>query len=212
MKRWFSPGAAAAASRARLRSGVRRVIEGSLALGGPGAQVQADESLLGVAQVADDAAQGLRQAAHQRRDRDDLIPDGELRLLQEVDDLDAVATGEVLLADPLEVGEGGDGPGRLAGDVEPQLPGLLLDLGFRGLLVSRRGGFAHAWCSSCGLLRGRGVTVLATFAPSSDFRLIPMRTRSMRVTSAAVFSSPMRRCSSCDSASNSLRSARMRAS
>ena len=65
---------------------------------------------------------GVGQLAHQRRDRQDLVAARELRVLEQVDDLDPVLALEVLLADPLQVREGRHAPGGLAGDVEAQLP------------------------------------------------------------------------------------------
>ena len=48
---------------------------------------------------------GDGQPAHERGNGDDLVAGGQLRVLEQVDDLDLVARIEVLLAEPHEVGE-----------------------------------------------------------------------------------------------------------
>src|SRR5687767_703430 len=53
-------------------------------------QVEADEHSLLVREVTDDLAERLRHTAHERRDREDLIVARELRVLEEVYDLDAI--------------------------------------------------------------------------------------------------------------------------
>src|ERR1035437_7034386 len=58
-----------------------------------GSYLQADEHRVGVRQIPDDLAHRLGQAAHQRRDRDDLIAPREPRVLHQVDQLDVVAPG-----------------------------------------------------------------------------------------------------------------------
>ena len=70
-----------------------------------GPDVQADEHSLGVREVPDDPAHRLGQPPNQRRYGEDLIAGSELRVLDQVDDLDPVAAGQVLLADLLEIGE-----------------------------------------------------------------------------------------------------------
>src|SRR5262245_7505157 len=98
-----------------------------------GPDVQAHEHAVGVREVADDPPNWLRQAPHEGRHREDLIARGELRVLDQVDDLDPVLAGHVLLAELLEVGERLDRLGRLPGDVEPQ------DLDLMTRLAGRRG-------------------------------------------------------------------------
>ena len=68
--------------------------------------------------------QGLRELPHQRRDGHDLIALGQLRVHEQIDHLDAVATRHVLFAQLAEVGEGGHGLGCAPGDIEAQLPYL----------------------------------------------------------------------------------------
>jgi hypothetical protein len=87
--------------------------------------LEPDQHALGVRQGADDLADRLGEPADQRRDGDDLIGAGEGRLLEQVDHFDGVPSGEVLLADPLEVRQGGDRLGRLARHVEPQRDDLV---------------------------------------------------------------------------------------
>ena len=85
-------------------------------------EVEADQHAFLVGQVADDLLHRRRQMADQRRHRDDLIAARQLRLLQQVDDFDAVAPGEMLLADRLEIPQRRGRAGALPGDVEPQDP------------------------------------------------------------------------------------------
>src|SRR4051812_45269813 len=90
------------------------------------AEVEADEHALGVRQVADDLPHRFGQAPLERRDGDDLLATRQLWPLEEIDDLDAVLPGQMLLADPPEIGEGGNRPWGLAGHVQPQLPNLVV--------------------------------------------------------------------------------------
>ena len=53
-------------------------------------------------------------------------------VLDQVNDLDVVFAGQVVLADALEVGKGGNGFRGLTGDVEPKLPELGVGFGFGG--------------------------------------------------------------------------------
>src|SRR5262249_32237605 len=85
-------------------------------------QLQSDQRALGVGQVADDLAHRVGKLAHQRRDGDDLVVLGEARVLEQVDHLDLVAPGEVLLAHLLQVLDRGERLRRLACGVEAQLP------------------------------------------------------------------------------------------
>jgi hypothetical protein len=55
--------------------------------------VQANQQLLHVRDVSDDAFERLGQAPHERRNRDNLISGREARMLQQVDDLDFVVPG-----------------------------------------------------------------------------------------------------------------------
>jgi len=68
-----------------------------------GSDVQPDEDTLGVREVSDDPAHRLGQTADERRHGEDLIARGELGILDQVDDLDPVPPGQVLLADLLEI-------------------------------------------------------------------------------------------------------------
>src|SRR2546429_3635270 len=51
-----------------------------------------------IREVTDDLADRRRQRTHQRRDHDDVVPARQVRFVEEVDDLDAVAAGEVAVA------------------------------------------------------------------------------------------------------------------
>ena len=80
-----------------------------------------------------------------------------------------VAPGEVLLAEPLEVGQGGDRLRRLAGHVEPQLPRPRPRSGARRRRLRPRLGrdvFMCASSASCGRLRARPLVGLAAARPS----------------------------------------------
>ena len=66
-------------------------------------QVESDEHPFLVRQIADDLLHRRRQVANQRRQRHDLIAARELRLLQQIDDFDPVASGQMLFADRLEI-------------------------------------------------------------------------------------------------------------
>src|SRR5262245_11256429 len=70
-----------------------------------GSNIEADENAIGVREIADDLAHGLGEPAHERRHREDLIPGRELRVLDQIDDLDPVPPGQMLLADPLQIRE-----------------------------------------------------------------------------------------------------------
>src|SRR5262245_15241464 len=88
------------------------------------AQVQSDEDAFGVREVADDLAHRFGQPALEGRDGDDLLPAGQLWALEQVDDLNRVLAGEVLLADPPQVRQRRHRAGRLTGHVQAQLPRL----------------------------------------------------------------------------------------
>src|SRR5690349_14262525 len=94
--------------------------------------VEADQDALLAGEVADDLADRLGELAHERRHGEDLVAGGELGVDQQVDHLDLVAAGEVLLAHPLQIGERGDRLARRARDVEAQLPLRLRRLGRPG--------------------------------------------------------------------------------
>src|SRR5581483_6635522 len=91
----------------------------------PGANVEAHEHFFRVREVADDLFDRLRQVSHERRDRENLIAAPELRIFQQVDDVDAVFTVEIFGANLLQIGERSERLRRLPGDIEPQLPYLV---------------------------------------------------------------------------------------
>jgi len=86
--------------------------------------VKADNYPFFVGQVADDFLDRFRKPAHQRRHDQNLVTGGELRVLDQVDDFNAVLTIEEALADALEVGESRERFWGLASNIESQ---LLLD-------------------------------------------------------------------------------------
>src|SRR3954470_15226671 len=99
-------------------------------------ELQADQRLLPVGEVADDLPQRARQLLHQRRAGDDLVLLRKARVGHQIDDLYLVLTVQVLFAKALEVGERGERLGRLPRGIEAQFPDLF-GLGAEG------GGFAH---------------------------------------------------------------------
>lgn len=71
-----------------------------------GAEVQTHQDPLGIGEVTQNFAHGLRQLAHQSGYGEDLISFGQRRIFEEVNDLNGVfSPGEVLLAEFFEVGE-----------------------------------------------------------------------------------------------------------
>lgn len=95
-------------------------------IGGP--QIQADEHALGIGQIADDLAHRCGKFAHQGWDCQDLIALRQLRMFEQIDDLDLILAGQVLVAKFFEIGEGGQALGRLPGNIEAQLPDFTLGL------------------------------------------------------------------------------------
>lgn len=82
--------------------------------------LEPEQNLVLVRQISDHAPQRRREPLDQRRRRQYPVVLGCLRLFQNVDDLKLVSAAQVLLADPPQVGDGGFGLRRLAGDVELQ--------------------------------------------------------------------------------------------
>ena len=87
-------------------------------------EIQPDEHAVRVREVADDLLDRFRQPSHERGHGQDLVAARELRVFQEIDDLDLVAAQQMLLADLLQILEGQNRLRRLSGDVEPELVGL----------------------------------------------------------------------------------------
>src|SRR5580704_2278768 len=85
-------------------------------------KVEADEDPLGVGQVTDDLADRRRQFPHESWNGQNLIALRELRIFHQINDFDAVAAGEMLFAELLEIAKGGDRFEGRPGDVEPQIP------------------------------------------------------------------------------------------
>jgi hypothetical protein len=70
------------------------------------AQIQADENAFGVREIPDDLLDRFGKTPDERRDRQDLIALGQLRVLQEIDDLDLIVPVQMFLANLLQVSEG----------------------------------------------------------------------------------------------------------
>src|SRR4051794_2233765 len=118
-------------NRARSRSFSSRSRSASVGIGGcsvlmetalnaaaRGAEVEADQHALGVRQIADDLTQRFGELPDQGRDRQDLVVSSQARVLEQVDDVDVVSPGEVLLAKLVQVANRGHALDGLAGNVE----------------------------------------------------------------------------------------------
>src|SRR5208337_11933 len=118
--------------------------------------VEADQDSFRVREVADDPPQGRRELLDQGGDGHDLVGAGQLGGLHEVDHLDGVAPLDVLLANPPEVVDRRQRPGRLAGHVEAKLyafarhPGRAIRL-LDGLLIPFHGWTVLPWLTSARL-------------------------------------------------------------
>src|SRR5688572_13805873 len=151
------------------------------------AQLQSYQRALGVGQVADDFAHRRGQLAHQGRDGDNLVVLGEPRIDQQVDDLDRITAGEVLVAQALQVAQRGERLGRLPGGVEPQLPlvGFLLcfahlrfpeaRLSVCGSLSRRLAASVRCSCRAC----SRSASCLSMVSASSSAALNSVRRASI---------------------------------
>ena len=94
----------ARAARAKLPRRRRRLIGISSLLAHP--QIQPDENAFGVREIPDDLLDRFGETPVERRDRQDLIALGQLRVLQEIDDLDLIVPVQMFLTDLLQVSEG----------------------------------------------------------------------------------------------------------
>jgi hypothetical protein len=82
------------------------------------AELETEQHLLLVGEVADDLTQRWRQLLDQSGRREDLVVLGELRMLEDVDDLELILALQLLLADATQVGDRRLRAGRRSGDVE----------------------------------------------------------------------------------------------
>ena len=69
-------------------------------------KIEASQDAPGVGQVADDFSNGRGPFPYDCRHGDDLVVARDLRILDQIDDLDMVVSGEMFFADPLEIAEG----------------------------------------------------------------------------------------------------------
>src|SRR4051794_29770785 len=92
------------------------------ARGGQWPQLQADEGELSVGQVTDDLTDRIGQIAYQRRDGDELVFLRQPRVDDEIDGLDLVLPGQMLLANALQVLESVNGLRSLSRNVETKIP------------------------------------------------------------------------------------------
>ena len=60
-------------------------------------QIQTNQHPFGIRQIADDLADRFGQFPHQGRDRQDLVAMRQLRVFQQVDHFNFIASGQVLL-------------------------------------------------------------------------------------------------------------------
>jgi hypothetical protein len=58
-------------------------------------QLETEQHLFGVREIADDPPQRRRQLLDQRRRREDLVLLGQIGMLEDVDDLELIAAGQV---------------------------------------------------------------------------------------------------------------------
>src|SRR5205814_5238992 len=86
-----------------------------------GTQVEPDQGALGVGQVTDQLSDRLGKLADEGGEREDLIAPRQLRALEEIDHLDAVAALQMLVTDFLQVCQRCERPRGLARDVEAQI-------------------------------------------------------------------------------------------
>src|SRR5271166_6838813 len=139
-----------------------------------GPDVEANQDAFRVREVADDPPQGRWELLDQGGDGHDLVPAGQLRGEQEVNHLDGVAPLEVLLADPPEVVDRRERPGRLAGHVKAKLyafarhPGRAIRL-LDGLLIP-----FHGW-TVLPRLPSTGLRSTPSARQPSGLRLGPIR-------------------------------------
>src|ERR1700689_2938146 len=77
----------------------------------PSPEIKPDQNSFGVGQVPDDFANRHRKFAHYSWHRQNLVALRELRIFHQIDDLDAVAAGEMFLAELFEIAKCGDGFG-----------------------------------------------------------------------------------------------------
>src|SRR5262245_1649335 len=87
--------------------------------------IEPDQHLLGIRQVADDPLQWLGKVSDQGRDRDNLVPLRQRGIFHQVNHLDLVAAREMLLAELREVGDRGHRLGSLARHIEPEVVAVL---------------------------------------------------------------------------------------
>jgi hypothetical protein len=108
-------------------------------------QLQTEQHLLGVGQIADDAPQRRRELFDQRRRREDLVFLRLLRILQHIDDLELITPLEILLANAAKVLDCGKCPWSRAGDVQLEQKLRQMNLG-RQEIARRAAGQARRSC------------------------------------------------------------------
>src|SRR5665213_77178 len=87
-------------------------------------QIEAHQQQQTVGQVPDDRSERWWKPSYQGWNCYDLVAESKLRILPEVDHFDLIAALQMLFTHRLEVVEGANGLGSLAGHVEPQIPNL----------------------------------------------------------------------------------------
>src|SRR3569833_1150954 len=115
-------------------------------------QIQANQRALSVREVSNNLLNWRWKLAHKCGNGENLVTMGELRVLEQVDNLDLILSGEMLLANLFEISECGDGLWRLAGDIQPQPPHLPRRDGLSAVIWCRirRGGLHFFTERSCG--------------------------------------------------------------
>jgi hypothetical protein len=95
-----------------------------------GPHIEPQQHFVVIGQVPDHPPERRRQLLDQGRRGQDPVVLGQLRVLENVDDLELVAALELLLAEVPEVGDGALGARRPAGDIELQQVAIQVVLPF----------------------------------------------------------------------------------
>src|SRR5271157_1455257 len=162
-----------------------------------GPDVEADQDSFRAREVADDPPQGRRELPDQGGNGQDLVGAGQLRGEQEVNHLDGVAPPEILLADPPEVVDRRQRPGRLAGHVEAKLyafarhPGRAIRL-LDGLLIPFHGWTVLPRLSSAGLSSTLRVAAIRASSRAFPPSLLCSRSAALLSSSSSASSSAVR--------------------
>src|ERR1051325_8552352 len=140
--------------------------------------IQANQNALGVGEIADDLSDRLRQLAHERRDRQDLIAARECRVVHQINHFNVILSFQILFTNVLEIFEGSERAWSLTGYVKTQVP------------ATRISACSLRWTAVAGLLsfllRGTLFHLAAPFraflAPFSSIRIPSSALRSRAIS------------------------------